>query len=125
MTAAISCYGRLGGDPRSIPTKTGNAMAVATLAVDIAEDAEGPPQWFGVVAFGQVAETLLRHAKGDLLSISGRLQRRTYTDRNGEEREQLQVIADTIISARSVRPGGGRKRMAGKPRGEMLGELVP
>lgn len=125
MTAAISCYGRLGGDPRSIPTKTGNAMAVATLAVDISEDAEGPPQWFGIVCFGTVADTLLRHSKGDLVSVSGRLQRRTFTGRDGEEREQLQCIADTIVSARSVRPGGGRKRAAAKPRDEMLGELVP
>lgn len=124
MTAAISCYGRLGGDPRSIQTKTGNAMTVATLAVDVGEEMDAPPLWFGIVAFGTVAETLLRHAKGDLLSASGRLQRRTFTGRDGEEREQLQVLCDCIISARSVRPGG-RKRAAAKPKGEMLGELVP
>jgi type II secretory pathway predicted ATPase ExeA len=41
------------------------------------------------------------------------LQRRTYRDRDGQEREQLQVIADNLVSARTARPGGGRKRQDG------------
>ncbi len=50
---------------------------------------------------------------------------------DGEEREQLQVIAESIISARTVRPGGVRKRTpadtgnsAGDPAREKGGELV-
>lgn len=122
MTAQIAAHGRLGQAPRSIETRTGNAMAVASLACDISEDADGGPLWLGLVCFGQTAETLLRHSKGDLVSVSGRLQRRTWTDSEGATREQLQCVAETIISARSVRPGGGRKRAK---RSEPIGELVP
>lgn len=111
-----SAYGRLGGDPRSIETRSGKAMTVATLAVDAGDD-DGPPLWLGIVAFGRLADDLLRHAKGDPLSVSGRLQVRRWTDTEGAGREQLQVVADAIVSARSVRPGGGRKTAKARDEG--------
>ena len=42
---------------------------------------------------------LLRHAKGDPLSVTGRLQANTWTSREGEERRQLQIVADAIVRA--------------------------
>lgn len=108
MSAALSAYGRLGADPRAVETRSGKAMTVATLAVD-AGDADAPPLWLGVVAFGKLADELTRHHKGDLLSVSGRLQVRHWTDTAGTAREQWQVVADALVSARTVRPGG-RKR---------------
>jgi len=113
MTAHVAIYGRLGHDPRSIDTRSGTAMVVGSLAVDVgggSEEGDAAPEWFGVVAFGGQAEKLLKHGKGECLSASGRLQRRTYTDRNGEQRVQLQVVADAIVSARTVRPGGGKRK---------------
>src|SRR5690348_10885159 len=104
-----SCYGRLAADPKPISTKTGKPMTVATMAVDIGDDGDAP-LWVGVVAFGRVAEDLERHGKGDLLSVSGRVQRKNWTDREGNTRESLQVIADALVSARTVRPSGGRKK---------------
>lgn len=61
------------------------------------------------MAFGKVAETLARHKKGDLISASGRLKLNRWTDRDGGEHEQLQIVADAVVSARSVRPGGRRR----------------
>lgn len=104
-----AAYGRLGQDPREIETRSGKMMTVASLAVDIGDE-EGGPEWLGLVAFGTVAEQLSRHGKGDCLSASGRLQRNRYTTRAGEERCQLQIVCDSVVSARTVRPGGGRKR---------------
>lgn len=112
MSAALSAYGRLGSDPRAIETKSGKAMTVATLAVDVGE-ADAPPLWLGVVAFGKLAEDLLRHRRGDLLSVSGRLQVRHWTDSDGAQREQWQVVADALVSARTVRPGARKARPAG------------
>lgn len=132
MTAQLYAYGRLGGDPRAIETSTGTRMAVATLAVDVAHSRGGdeqPPLWLGVVAFGHQAEQLLRHAKGDLLSVQGRLQRRVYTDSEGAQREQLQVVANNLISARTVRPGGrredGRVGAQGRSEAEPFDDPVP
>lgn len=64
----------------------------------------------GIVAFGKLADLRLRHTKGDLVSASGRVQVRRWTDTDGTGREQLQLVADALVSARTVRPGGGRKR---------------
>lgn len=112
MTAQISIYGRLGGDPRSIDTTSGKPMTVASVAVDVGErNVEDPaPEWFGIVAFGRHAEALAKHAKGECVAVSGRIQRNRFTDRNGNERVQLQVVADNLVSARTVRPGGGGRK---------------
>lgn len=110
----LSVYGRIGQEPREIQTKTGTAMAVSTLAVDL-EDRQGErhTQWVGIVTFGRVAETLLKHSKGELVSACGRAQFNSYTDGAGQVREQLQVIADSLIGPRSVRPGGGGRKSSG------------
>lgn len=107
----VAAYGRIGQEPRSITTRSGKSMAVTSIAVNV-DEADAPPLWLGVVAFGQVADLLLKHDKGDLISVSGRCQRNTWTTPQGEKREQLQVVADAIVSSRSVRPGGARKRNA-------------
>ena len=110
----VSAYGRLGQDPRAIETRSGKAMSVASLAVQPSDEFE-EPLWLNVVAFNRLAERLLKHSKGECLSVCGRVQRNTYTTRDGEAREQLQIIADAIVSARIVSPGNARKR---QPKGE-------
>jgi single-strand DNA-binding protein len=110
VTASAAIYGRLGRDPEQRTSQAGNPWATATLAVNLAEEDDAPPVWFGVTAFGKVAEILCRHSKGDLISVSGRLQLSRWRDQQGLEREQLRIIADTVISAKSVRQGGGRER---------------
>lgn len=113
MTAQIAAHGRLGADPVQRQSQAGNPWATASLVVSIGEGDNAPPQWFQLVAFGRVAETLARHSKGDLVSVSGRLQASHWRDREGQDRHGLQIVADTVISARSVR-SGGRKREAGQ-----------
>ena len=110
--AQIAAHGRVGSDPVQRTSQAGNPWATATIAVDAGED-DAPPLWLGIVAFGKVAEVLAKHAKGDLLSVSGRLKVNRYRAKDGADREQLQVIADAIVSAKSVRPGGGRRRSGG------------
>ena len=115
MTAQIAAYGRLGRDPRQHETKSGKPMASASLAVTVearergADDAEGT-LWLTVLAFGRIADELARHSAGDPVSVSGRLQLSRYVTNDGEAREGWQVIADNVVSSRSVRPGGGRRK---------------
>lgn len=113
MTAQISAYGRLGADPVQRQSQADKPWATASIAVQLAEGDDTPPQWFQLVTFGRTAETLARHTKGDLLSVSGRLQLSRWQDHDGKDQERLQIVADTVLSARSVRPGG-RKREAGQ-----------
>ena len=118
MTAQIACYGRLAADPRPHETSSGKPMASARLAVEIEARTDGESGaetwWLSVLAFGRTAESLMRHAKGEPMSMSGRLQSQRWTDRaTGERREGWQCIADAIVSARSVRPGGCRRSREG------------
>jgi len=112
-----SIYGRLGRDPETRQTKNGNNMVMTSIAVDATPgNHEGDQEtiWFQVLAFGRVAETLARHSKGDLVSMSGRVTQNRWTGSDGEERVSMTIVADTVISARSVRPGGGRKKQDAK-----------
>ncbi len=105
-----SIYGRLGGDPVYRETRNGNAMATASLAVNVAQaSADEDTAWFSLSAFGKTGEALLRHHKGDLLAAMGPLTRRSYTDRSGVDREGWSLTCEQIVSARTVRPGGTRK----------------
>lgn len=113
--AQIAAWGRLGQDPKAIDTSSGKPMTVASLAVDTSSGDREDTLWLGIVAFSANADALAKHAKGDCVSVAGRLQRRVWTDRDGKERQDLQVVADTLISARTVRPGGGRKTREKKP----------
>lgn len=106
-----SVYGRFGGDPVERETRSGKPMATVSIAVNAARpDADPDTEWFSVIAFGHAAKDLLRHAKGDLCAIMGALQRTRYTGRDGQEREGWSLTAESIVSARMVRPGGGKKR---------------
>ena len=116
MTAQIAAYGRIGRDPRNIPTRTGKAMAAVSLAVEVpcrSEGDDGATLWLDVLAFGRVADDLMRHAKGDSVSVAGRLALNRYQATDGSERESWQCIADSAVSSRTVRPGGGRRSSPG------------
>ena len=106
-----SVYGRLGADPVERETRNGKAMVTASLAVNAGRpDADEETVWFSLAAFGRTAETLARHAKGDLLAAMGPLHRTRFTGRDGQEREAWNLTVESIVSARTVRPSGGRKR---------------
>ncbi len=107
MTAHASIYGRLVAEPTQHQTKTGTAMATARLAVDLPckDDDEGKATWWvSVLAFGRQAELLAGHQKGDMLSASGTLQMNRWTAQDGSTRETHQLMADSLLSARTVRP---------------------
>ena len=121
MQAAL--HGRLGRDPQPRTTASGNPMVVASIAVDVTpRDAEREEVlWVLLVAFGRLAEQLARHRKGELVSASGRLVLNRWTGNDGQERTTWEMVADSLVSARTVRPSGGRRK--GGPRSEAAPDL--
>ncbi|EPK4322427.1 single-stranded DNA-binding protein [Citrobacter freundii] len=91
MTAQISAYGRLVADVQSRTTNNGNPMAFTRMAV---------------TAFGRQAQALAKHQKGDLVSVAGNMQVNQWTGNDGGTQTGYQVIADSVISARTARPSG-------------------
>lgn len=120
MHAAI--HGRLGKDPSLIQTKTGKAMTTASVAVDVSQRDSEATLWVRVICFGRLADQLARHTKGDTLNAAGRLELSKWTADDGAERESLQLIADALVSARTVRPAG---RSRSKPATPSTGAPAP
>ena len=109
MTAQIAAYGRLVDDPQVKQTSKRTPMTLARMAVPLpcsqADDGTAT-MWLSVLAFGRQADALAKHHKGELVSVAGNMQVRQWTGQNGETRQGWQVIADSVISARTARPGG-------------------
>ncbi|CAI2022646.1 MULTISPECIES: single-stranded DNA-binding protein [Serratia] len=111
MTAQIAAYGRL----------------VVSLPCHSAENGEAP-FWLGVVAFGKQADALARHSKGDMVSVSGNMQVNQWTAQDGSTASGYQVVADSVVSARTVRPGSGPANQktasdrGGKPEAQQAGQ---
>lgn len=105
----IQLYGRLGRAPEQRTTATNKAMVTASMVVDLGRDVEAP-EWFSLVAFGTIGEALAGHGKGDMVAVSGRLTKSVWTGRDGVERAGFSVLADSIVSARTVRPGKAKAR---------------
>lgn len=109
MTAQISAYGRLVADPETRTTGKGTNMAMARMAVSLPCNAAADGQatfWLGVIAFGKLADALAKHRKGELVSVAGNMQLNQWTGQDGGTQQGYQVIADSVLSARTVRPGG-------------------
>jgi len=123
MTASI--YGRT-IRIKPIQTKSGKPMTVCSLAVtlSISKSQEQHTEWINIVSFGDVAENLAKLEDGVFISAFGRMQINLWTNQEGSEKKSLQLIADNILSAKTSRPGGGRKKKeSGNNPTEKLGDF--
>lgn len=98
--------GRLGRNPEKRYTQNGTPVASFSLAVDrdFKEKASGEriTDWIDVVAWRQTAEFVCKYfAKGRMAVVEGRLQSRTYTDREGVKRKAVELVADNVYFADS------------------------
>ena len=54
---------------------------------------------FNIVTWRQTAEYTSKYIhKGDYVGVSGRLQIRSYTDRDGNKRDSIEIVADNVYS---------------------------
>ena len=109
-----SIHGRLGSDPVASTTKADKAMARVSVAVDVTPYNAVDPEslWVGLLAFGQIAEDLQRAGKGEMVTAQGRMTRGHYIAKDGSQRESWTMIADSVVTARSARPSGKRRKVA-------------
>jgi len=96
--------GNLGRDPEVRFTPSGVAIATFTLATNEAwKDAEGNLQerteWHNIVAWRKLAEFCGEWLKkGRKIYVEGRIQTRSYDDKNtGQKRSFTEIVADNII----------------------------
>ncbi|MGN0505428.1 MAG: single-stranded DNA-binding protein [Lachnospiraceae bacterium] len=100
MSIAVHLTGRLTAVPESKVTQTGKELCTFSVAVRrrFGKDDNGNPltDFPNCIAFGQLSAFICRYfGKGDWISLSGTLQSRKYTDKNGQNRIAWKVLADT------------------------------
>lgn len=101
MLNRITLIGRCGADPELRRTQSGLAVASVNLAVDRdytpKDGGERETDWIPVVAWRGTAEFLCKYfTKGSMAVVSGRLQTRDWTDKDGNKRRAYEVLADNI-----------------------------
>ena len=106
MLNHIVLMGRLTRDPELRRTPSGTAVASFTLAVDrdfaSRESGEKETDFIDVVAWGHTAEFVSKYfSKGQMAAVTGRLQIRDWTDKEGGKRRSAEVVADNVYFAES------------------------
>jgi single-strand DNA-binding protein len=95
----ITLCGRLTRDPELRTTSTGKDVVEFSIAVNKRiKPAEGADaDFFRVKAWGQTASYVGEYiGRGRLVSVDGRLESRKYTDKDGNPREIVEIVADNI-----------------------------
>jgi single-strand DNA-binding protein len=98
----VLLIGRLGNNPEIRYTNTGTAVANFNLATsENWNDKNGQRQerteWHRVVVWGKLAELCEKYlSKGRQCFVEGRLQTRSWDDKDGNKRYTTEIVASTI-----------------------------
>ena len=108
MLNHIVIMGRLTRDPEL--RRTGSGIAVASFTVAVDRDfggragGEKETDFIDCVAWRQTGEFLSKYfTKGSMIVVSGRLQIRNWTDKEGNKRRSAEVVADNVYFGESKR----------------------
>lgn len=108
MLNHITIMGRMVRDPEMRRTASGIACASFTLAVDRdysgKDGGEKETDFIDCVAWRSTAEFVQKYfSKGRMAVASGRLQIRSWTDKDGNKRRTAEVVADNVYFGDSKR----------------------
>ena len=110
----VILVGYLGADPDMRYTPSGQGVCELRLATSESwNDKNGQRQerteWHRIVVWGKRAEVCSKYlAKGRQVFVEGRIQTRTYDDKDGNKRYMTEIIANDVQFL-----GGGREAGAG------------
>ena len=110
MLNHITIMGRLVRDPELRRTGSGIAVASFTVAVDrdfgSRDGGERETDFIDCVAWRQTGEFVSKYfTKGRMIVVSGRLQIRSWNDKDGNKRRTAEVVADNCYFGDSKRDG--------------------
>jgi len=130
----VILVGRLGRDPETRYTGSGQAVANFTMATDESyKDRNGERQkrteWHRITAWGKLAEICQQYLKkGTMVYIEGRIQSREWQDKEGQKRTSFDIVANTMkmLSSRADAAAAGGGMGGGASRaGEDVDQSAP
>jgi len=119
----VMLIGRLGQDPELKYTPAGAAVLTLSVATNTSwKSQDGSQQeqteWHRVVAWRKLAEIIAQYAKkGSRIYVEGKLNTRSWEDKDGVKRYTTEVAADQIqlLEGRGERENGGESGAAPPP----------
>ena len=105
----IIVIGRICNDIELRRTGTGTAVASFTIACD-RDFGDKETDFIEIVAWKNTAEFVSKYfSKGRMAVVSGRLQIRGWTDKDGNKRKTAEVVADNVYFGDSKSDGDSKK----------------
>lgn len=105
MLNQVAIMGRLTADPELKHTPSNVAVTTFTLAVTRSYGKKGEERqtdFIDLVAWRNTAEFICKYfRKGNMMALSGSLQTRTYTDREGKNRKVVEIRAENVFFTES------------------------
>lgn len=97
----VILIGKLGRDPEMRHTPSGAAVCTLNLATTETWSDNGQKQerteWHRVIVWGKQAENCAKYlAKGRAAFVEGRLQTRSWDDKDGQKRYATEIVAQTV-----------------------------
>lgn len=88
--------GHLGRDVEIRYLPSGATMATVSLATARRYEQDGEwtteTTWHNLVGWGRIADQMADGEKGDLVTVRGRIAERKWTDKDGRNRKDIQIV---------------------------------
>ncbi|MBO7712391.1 MAG: single-stranded DNA-binding protein [Methanobrevibacter sp.] len=95
----VTLMGRIGHHPEMKQTPNGKSVTSFTVAVDrdYYTNSEKVTDWIDCVAWDKQAEFIASYfTKGDMIALTGKIETRKYTDKNGNNRTAYEIKVDRV-----------------------------
>lgn len=121
MVNMVILVGRLGADPETKYTPDGAMVVNFRIATDESyKNKQGEKvsktEWHRIVVWGRLAEICANYlAKGKLIFLEGKLQTRTWDDKDGNKRSMTEVLATNMQMLESKGQGRGQDAVMDEP----------
>lgn len=113
----IALRGRLTKDPELRRTPSGVAVTSFTIAVDrdyVPQGQDRTTDFIDCVAWRKTGEFVEKYfSKGSMIIVTGRLQQRNFTDKEGNKRRAYEVNANEVDFGEGRRRDGGNGQNGG------------
>lgn len=117
MLNHIGIMGRLVRDPELRRTQSGTPVVSFTIAVDRdfkTQSGEKETDFIDVVAWRSTAEFVSKYfTKGRMAVVDGRLETRNWTDKEGNKRKAVEVVAESVYFGDSKKEASGSASYGG------------
>lgn len=97
MVNKVTLIGNLGADPETRYTQNGKCVAELRLATTYGFGDKEQTEWHRVVVWDKAAEACGKYLKkGSKAYVEGRLQTRSYDDKEGNKKYVTEIVAHEV-----------------------------